>query len=122
MLPLSPLFTRYSFFLRIVGTERSLEDMEIDTIPRAVNRTLGIDVFRNIRNDSLIPIATAFTTGVLFTLPKAITMRGLDRRNVSFLKRVSVCSIGGLTAVAGVSVLSVVGPMVFGKRSPFRFA
>lgn len=96
--------------------------MEIDTIPRIINRSLGIDMFRNIRNDTLIPVATAFTTGVLFTLPKAITMRGIDRRNVSFLKRISVCSIGGLTAVAGVSALSVIGPMVFGKRSPFRFA
>ena len=37
-------------------------------------------------------------------------------------KRVAVMGLGGLATMAGVAALSVVGPFVYGHRSPFRFA
>ena len=48
-------------------------------------------------------------------------MRGLEKRYVSLPKRVAVIGLGGAMAVAGVGVMSVVGPLVFGNKSPFRF-
>ena len=102
--------------------ERQLEDAEFDKLPGAINNTLGMDVFRRYRSDLAIPAATAFATGVLFTLPKAVTMRGVDAVRVTVLKRVAVCGVGGVATVLGVGALSVVGPLVFGDRSPFRFA
>lgn len=102
--------------------ERQLEDAEFDKLPGAINNTLGMDVFRRYRSDLAIPAATAFATGVLFTLPKAVTMRGVDAVRVTVLKRVAVCGVGGVATVFGVGALSVVGPLVFGDRSPFRFA
>ena len=74
------------------------------------------------RWDGLIPGATAFATGALFTLPRAITMRGLDAAHVSFPKRVAVVVTGGAAATLGVAALSLVGPTLFGDRSPFRFS
>jgi hypothetical protein len=102
--------------------ERQLEDAEFDKLPGAVNNALGMDVFQRYRSDIAIPAATAFVTGALYTLPRALTMRGVDAVRVSALKRAAVCGVGGVTAVLGVGVLSVVAPLVFGDRSPFRFA
>ena len=102
--------------------ERQLEEAEFDKMPGAVNNALGMDVFRRYRSDLAIPAATAFATGVLFTLPRAVSMRGVDAVRVSLGKCAAVCLVGGAAAVAGVGVLSVVGPVIFGDRSPFRFA
>lgn len=49
-------------------------------------------------------------------------MRGLDRHYVTLPKRAAVVLTGGLLGIAGVAALSVVGPVIFGRRSPFRFA
>jgi hypothetical protein len=102
--------------------ERQLEDVEVDKLPGAVNNALGMDLFRRYRSDAMIPAAAAFSTGVLFSLPKALTMRGLEAAKVSVVKRVAVCLVSGGATVVGVGLLSVVGPLVFGERSPFRFA
>ncbi len=102
--------------------ERQLEDAELDKLPGAVNNALGMDVFRRYRSDVAIPALSAFATGALFTLPRALSMRGVDAVRVSAGKRAAVCAVGGVSAVLGVGVLSVVGPLVFGERSPFRFA
>jgi hypothetical protein len=77
---------------------------------------------RSSRWDALIPATAAFATGALFTLPRAVTMRGIEAQYVSLPKRLAVMSLGGLATTAGVAALSVVGPFVFGHRSPFRFA
>ena len=74
------------------------------------------------RWDVLIPATTAFATGVLFTLPRALSMRGLESQYVSLGKRVAVMGLGGLATMGGVAALSVVGPFMYGHRSPFRFA
>jgi hypothetical protein len=49
-------------------------------------------------------------------------MRGLDRHYVTLPKRAAVVASGGILSVLGVATLSVVGPYIFGRRSPFRFA
>jgi hypothetical protein len=108
--------------LLYTSLERQLEDVEVDKFPGAVNNALGFDVFPRSRSDAMIPIAAAFSTGVLFSLPKALTMRGLEAAKVSGVKRLAVCLVGGAATVVGVGALSVVGPLVFGERSPFRFA
>jgi hypothetical protein len=108
--------------LLYTGLERQFEDVEFDKFPGVVNNALGMDVFTRYRSDLAIPAATAFATGVLFTLPRALTMRGLDTARVTIAKRMAVCGMGGLSTMAGVGILSVVGPLVFGERSPFRFA
>ena len=74
------------------------------------------------RWDALIPATTAFATGAAFSLPRALSMRGLESQYVSLGKRVAVMGLGGLATMAGVAALSVVGPFVYGHRSPFRFA
>jgi hypothetical protein len=102
--------------------ERQLEEAEVDKLPGVVNNALGMDLFRRYRSDLLIPAATAFATGALFSLPRAISMRGVDAGRVSLAKRAAVCGVGGAAAVVGVGALSIVGPLVFGDRSPFRFA
>jgi hypothetical protein len=100
--------------------ERRAEDAEVDALPGAVNNWAGADVLgRASRWPALVPAAAAFATGALFALPRAIAMRGLERHYVSLPKRVAVCAAGGALAVAGTAALSVVGPLVFGRRSPF---
>jgi hypothetical protein len=59
---------------------------------------------------------------MLFTLPRAATMRGIEAHYVSAGKRLAVMLTGGVATTAGVAALAVVGPLVFGDRSPFRFA
>ena len=49
-------------------------------------------------------------------------MRGVDAVHVSLFKRAAVCATGGVAMVCGVGILSIAGPLVFGHRSPFRFA
>ncbi len=102
--------------------ERQLEDAEFDKLPGFINNTVGVDVFRRYRSDVAIPAAAAFATGALFSLPRAATMRGVDAVRVSLGKRAAVCGVGGAACVVGVGLLSFVGPVVFGDRSPFRFA
>jgi hypothetical protein len=100
--------------------ERYAEDAEVDRLPGALNNALGADVFgRTSRWGALVPAAAAFATGALFTAPRALTMRGLDRHYVTLPKRLAVAATGGALAVVGVAALSVVGPAVFGRRSPF---
>ena len=70
----------------------------------------------------LIPATTAFATGALFTLPRALSMRGLEKQYVSPAKRLAVVAVGGVATTLGVAALAVVGPLVFGHRAPFRFA
>ena len=41
---------------------------------------------------------------------------------ISTPKRLAVVLTGGIATTLGVGLLSVVGPVVFGERSPFRFA
>ena len=109
-------------------TERQLEDLELDKLPGALNDlaaplTGGRDLFRRQRAEGLVPLATAFATGAMFTLPRAASMRGVDRLHVSLLKRGAVCLVGGLACTAGVGALSVLAPLLLGAgRSPFRFA
>lgn len=102
--------------------ERNLEDAEVDKLPGWANNAIGMDVFPRSRVDGLIPAVSALGTGVLFTLPRALTMKGVDRVHVSLVKRLAVCAVGGAATLAGVGVLAAVGPLVFGHRSPFRFA
>jgi hypothetical protein len=110
-------------------TERQLEDLELDKLPGALNSLAapllgGRDLFRAQRADGIVPLATAFATGALFTLPRAASMRGVDRLHVSLLKRGAVCLVGGLACTAGVGALSALAPLLLGGggRSPFRFA
>lgn len=108
-------------------TERQLEDVEVDKLPGIVNNWVaplvgGRDVFGTNRADAVIPAAAAFATGVLFTLPRAMTMRGVDKLHVTLPKRIAVCLVGGLSTTVGVSILAVAGPALFGEKSPFRFA
>jgi len=49
-------------------------------------------------------------------------MKGLDKHYVSPVKRLAVMMAGGTTTLLGVAALSVVGPLVFGHRSPYRFS
>jgi hypothetical protein len=70
----------------------------------------------------LIPAAAAFTTGALFAIPRAVTMKAVEKRYVTLPKRLGVVALFGLATVAGTAAMSVVGPLVFGHRSPFRFA
>lgn len=102
--------------------ERQLEDVEVDRLPSRVNNALGVDVLPRVRSDAFIPLCTAFATGMLFTVPRAVTMRGIDRLYITPVKRVSVVVTGGVACTVGVLALSVLGPLVFGERSPFRFA
>ena len=100
--------------------ERRAEDAEVDRLPGTLNNVAGADVFgRASRWPALVPAAAAFATGALFTLPRALSMRGLDRHYVTLPKRAAVLAAGGILAVAGTAALSVVGPLVFGRRSPF---
>lgn len=99
--------------------ERYAEDAEVDRLPGALNNAVGADFFERSRWAGLVPAAAAFATGALFTAPRAITMRGLDAHYVTLPKRLAVAAAGGALAVAGVAALSVVGPVVFGRRSPF---
>jgi hypothetical protein len=103
-------------------TERQLEDLEIDRLPGSINNLLGSDLFERARTDAVLPAAAAFTTGVLFTIPRAVTMKGVDRVHLSFPKRLAVVSLGGLAMMAGVGTLALGSPLLFGDRSPFRFA
>ena len=59
---------------------------------------------------------------LFFTLPRALTMKGVDAVRVSFAKRAAVVATGGVAATLGVGALAVLSPLVFGERSPFRFA
>ncbi len=104
--------------------ERQLEDMEVDTLPGRFNNFVGADVFSTQRQrlDWTVPVTSAFLSGALFTLPRALTMRGLESHYVTPIKRVGVMAFGGIAAVATVAFLSVVGPVVFGHRSPFRLS
>lgn len=141
------------------GVERRVEEWEVDRLPHALNRLVGFNAVGARRWDAAIPGTAAFLTGALFSLPRAVAMKGLDRAYVSTGKRVAVVvsgawrgvvgrvSIarhraparppatlaprrhpptptppGGVATVAGVAALSVLGPLVFGQRSPFRFA
>lgn len=99
--------------------ERQAEDAELDRLPGTLNNALGADVFARSRWDAIVPAAAAFATGALFTAPRALAMRGLDKHYVTLPKRAAVVVAGGLLSVAGVAVLSVVGPVIFGRRSPF---
>ena len=108
--------------LLYTGLERQYEELEMDKFPGTVNNALGMDLFTRYRSDLAIPAATAFTTGALFTLPRALSMRGLDSVRVTLGKRLAVCAMGGVATIGGVGVLSVVGPLIFGERSPFRFS
>lgn len=59
------------------------------------------------------------------TLPPpvvAVTMKGVDRVHVSLPKRIAVVTLGGVATLVGVGALATLGPVVFGDRSPFRFA
>lgn len=108
-------------------TERQLENYELDKIPGTINRlfyplTGHKDIFPKARTDTLIPFVTAFTTGVLFSIPRAATMRGIEKNFVTFPKRFGVVMMGGLTTMIGVTSLSYLGPYIYGHRSPFRFA
>ena len=102
--------------------ERQLEDAEVDRLPGAVNNALGRDVFARSRADGVLTAAAAFATGALFALPRAATMRGVDRLHVGPGKRAAVVVLGGLAACAGVGALATASPLIFGERSPFRFA
>jgi len=107
--------------------ERQLEDVEVDTLPGVINSYVsplvgGRDLFSINRTEALVPVASAFATGVLFTLPRAISMRGLERVHVSFAKRALVCLVGGVSCTVGVGLMAAAGPLVFGQKSPFRFA
>lgn len=108
-------------------TERQLEDVEVDKLPGLLNNLLypvtgGRDVFPRARADFLIPAATAFATGFLFNIPRAATMRGVEKAFVTLPKRIAVCVIGGIATTVGVGAVAVAGPAIFGERSPFRFA
>lgn len=63
-----------------------------------------------------------FTLACMLCCTCAVTMRGLDKHYITFSKRVGVVVSGGVAAIAGVAALAVVGPVVFGHRSPYRFA
>ena len=102
--------------------ERQLEDVEVDRIPGFINNALNYDIFTHSRIDSLIPAVSAFATGALFSVPRALTMRGVETARVSFSKRAAVVATGGVVSTLFVGALSVLGPFVFGERSPFRFA
>jgi hypothetical protein len=107
--------------------ERQLEDVEVDTLPGVINSYVSPlvgnrDLFSINRTEALVPVVSAFATGVLFTLPRAISMRGLERVHVSFAKRAMVCLVGGVTCTLGVGLMAVAGPFVFGDKTPFRFA
>jgi hypothetical protein len=127
--------------------ERSGEEWEVDKLPGSINNLIGYDLLGKYRYDWAIPVASAFTTGVLFTLPRAgthspssycntsthtsiqplspicaVTMKGLDKHYITFPKRLAVVTAGGLATVAGVAALAVIGPYIYGKRSPYRFA
>jgi hypothetical protein len=52
----------------------------------------------------------------------AVAMRGLDKHYVSMPKRAAVVVSGGLLSIVGVATLALVGPHIFGRRSPFRFS
>ena len=104
-------------------TERQLEDFEVDKLPGALNEWAapllgGRELFRSRRTESLVPLATAFATGALFTLPRAASMRGVDRLHVSLLKRGAVVLVGGLACTAGLAAVSAVSPLF----TAFRFA
>lgn len=49
-------------------------------------------------------------------------MRGIHKTDATFVKRLSVVTVGSAATVAGVYALMHIGPMVFGERSPFRLA
>jgi hypothetical protein len=49
-------------------------------------------------------------------------MKGLEKQYVTVGKRAAVVALGGVMTTLGVIGLSIVGPHVFGQRSPFRFA
>ena len=102
--------------------ERQLEDVEVDRIPGFINNSLNFDVFSHSRIDTLIPALSAFATGALFSVPRAMTMRGVDAARVSFSKRAAVVATGGIASTLFVGALAVISPLVFGDRSPFRFA
>ena len=103
-------------------TERQLEDLEVDKLPGTLNELAGRDLFERGRVEALVPAATAFTTGVLFSLPRAVSMRGVERLHVGVAKRGAVLLVGGLACTLGVTALASLAPLVFGQRSPFRFA
>lgn len=102
--------------------ERQLEEVEVDKLPGMINNALGMDVFHRSRADALIPAITAFSTGALFSMPRALTMQGVDAVRVTPVKRIAVVLTGGVASMLGVGALSLLGPLVFGARSPFRFA
>ncbi len=52
----------------------------------------------------------------------ATAIPGSPLPRVGLFKRAAVCGVGGLATLGGVAVLAAVGPLVFGQRSPFRFA
>jgi Tim17/Tim22/Tim23/Pmp24 family len=107
-------------------TERQFEDAEIDRLPSWVIRNVpfvsSILSSANISSDWIIPATTAFATGILFTLPRAMTMKGIEKRYVSLSKRVGVVLTGGIATLGLVGLVANVGPAIYGQRSPFRFA
>lgn len=102
--------------------ERLAEDRELDRLPMSINNMIGRDILPAGRWDKAVPAAAAFAMGSLFMLPRAFTMRGLDKHYISWPKRVAVVGVGGLLGMAGIAAVSVAGPLIYGKRAPFRFA
>jgi hypothetical protein len=92
-------------------TERQLEDVELDKLPHAINRALGVDLFgrRHGHADVLIPAASAFLTGALFSLPRASTWR---RAGVVS----AVVVVAALVAGVGPAVVGLVAPALFSRR------
>ena len=102
--------------------ERRMESVEVDKLPGLVNAVAGRALFddRSASADKLIPLSSAFLTGVLFTLPRAVTMRGVDKARVTFAKRAGVVLLGGGLGVIAAAGAAVVGAAVWGERNPFR--
>lgn len=104
------------------AAERVAEDRELDRLPMMVNNFIGADILPRARWGAAVPAAAAFAMGALFMIPRAFTMRGLDKHYISAPKRVAVVGVGGLLGMAGIAAVSVAGPLIYGKRAPFRFA
>lgn len=73
------------------GSERQLEDLEVDKLPYHVNnladRLTGREVFSYNRADWALPAAAALTTGVLFSIPRAGACPHLPHPALPFPRR-----------------------------------
>jgi len=120
------------FAMVFTVVERQMEDAELDRLPArlaeaarvdALQRQLPFDLPRLPALPGGFLMPAAFATGVAFCVPRAITMRGVERAHVSLPKRLAVLVIGGVAGAVAVGALAAVGPSVpvVGARAPFRF-